>query len=479
MLDGCVKTVAGISDTRLVLVSGTILSMRWWAFWRRVQYLTGLLFIVSLISVGAYYAYWYKEPTCFDGIQNAEERAVDCGGLCERVCSFDIENPQTLWVEAFKIVDGQYNVVAYIENRNEKVGSPELGYTIRLYDEDGVIVERKGNTVLPPDGRYPIFEGRVITGTRVPTETVIEFNDDTVWLPAQTGTEQFSLEKRELENVDSKPRLLAQLRNTSLDEARNVEIIATIFDAEGKPLTASRTIVDRFSGRTTERVVFTWPEPIAKTLRSCEIPTDVVLAIDLSGSMNDDGGTPPEPITSVLSAAKSFVSGLSTKDQVGVVTYATEGSVVENLTHENVRVMDVIENLTIAPKEERGSTNTGEALIRMREELTSERHNENARKVGILLTDGLATAPKENPDAYAEEGALGVKSSGIQLFTIGLGAKVNSDFLSTLATKSSYYYNAPTIRELEGIYTAITKDICEDGPAVIEIISKTESIFSK
>lgn len=452
--------------------------MRWWAFWRRVQYLTGLLFVVTLTTVGVYYAYWYSEPTCFDGIQNADERAVDCGGECARVCRFDIKEPEVLWVESFKIIDGQYNVVAYIENKNETVGSPELPYTIKLYDEVGLITEREGSTILPPDGQYPVFEGRVITGERNPTRTTIDFTGEPSWLPAQTGSEQFELEKRELQNVDSKPRLVAQLRNTSLDEARNVEIIATIFDAKGKPLTASRTVVEYFSPRSTTPVVFTWPKPIAKTLRSCEVPTDVMLAIDLSGSMNDDGGTPPEPITSVLSAAQSFVAGLGTGDQVGVVTYATKGIVAEILTHESARIKDVIGNLTIDAKEERGSTNTGEALLRMREELTSSRHNENARKVGILLTDGLATAPKEDPDAYAEKESIGVKGEDIQLFTIGLGEKVNSEFLSKLATKSSYYYNAPTINELEGIYTAITKDICEDGPAVIKIVAKPETTFS-
>lgn len=453
--------------------------MRWWAFWRRVQYLTGLFFIVTLISVGAYYAYWYQEPTCFDGIQNADERAVDCGGVCTRVCQFDIEEPQTLWVESFKITDGQYNVVAYIENKNKKVGTPELSYRMKLYDEVGLIIEREGKTVLPPDGQYPVFEGKVFTGERVPTRTTIDFVGEPLWLPAQTGSEQFALEKRELQAVDSKPRLVAQLRNTSLDEARNVEVIATIFDAGGKPLTASRTTVERFSGRSTTPVVFTWPEPIAKTLRSCEVPTDVILAIDLSGSMNDDGGTPPEPITSVLTSAQSFVSGLREADQVGVVTYATKGVVTEALTHESTRIKDVIGNLTIDAKEERGSTNTGEALMRMREELTSSRHNENARTVGILLTDGLATAPKEDPDAYAEKESVGVKGEDIQLFTIGLGAKVNSEFLARLATKSSYYYNAPTIKELAGIYTAITKDICEDGPAVIKIVAKPETTFAK
>ena len=452
--------------------------MRWWAFWRRVQYATGFFIILACIGTVTYYTQWYVAPSCVDGMQNAEERGVDCGGSCTRVCRSDIEQPEVLWVKPFRVVDGQYNVVAYIENRNEGVGSPEVAYTMKLFDQDGLVTERSGTTVLPPDGVYPLFEGRVFTGDRIPTKAEIEFGVDTTWLGATAGREQFSLERRDLEGVDSKPRLIARLRNNSLEEAKDVEVIATIFDQGGNPLTVARTFVEYFKGRTTEDVVFTWPEPIAKTLRSCEVPTDVILAIDLSGSMNDDGGTPPEPVTSVLTAAAAFTGRLTAQDQVSVVTYATGASLVEPLTGESARVQALIEKLTIAPQEERGSTNTGEALLRMGEEFTSSHHNPDARKVAILLTDGLATAPNEDPEGYARSEALKLKALDVQLFTIGLGAKANEIFLTDLATNRDHYYKAPSIRELSSIYSSITESICEDGAAVIEIIAKPKTTFA-
>ncbi len=452
--------------------------MRWWAFWRRVQYGLGFFTILALIGVGMYYKYAYQAPTCFDGIQNTDEKAVDCGGSCTRICAFEVIPPKALWSESFKIIDGQYNAVAYIENRNERAGTPALKYTLKLFDAEGLITEREGVTVLPPDSEYPVFEGRIMTGDRVPTNTTIEFTGDTLWLPGEVGREQFTLEKRELVNVDTKPKLVAELQNKLLDEAQNVDIIATIFDTAGNPLTAARTIVEYFPGRTTKEVVFTWPEPISKTLRSCETPTDVVVAIDLSGSMNNDGGTPPEPITSVLTSAQSFVSRLKTQDSVGVVTYATRAELVEKLTVERDRVAKRITTLSINPKEEQGSTNTGEALAFMREELGSARHSTEARKIAIILTDGLATAPDPNPDEYAQREAQLLKSDNIQLFTIGLGAQVHETFLKSLASSQKHFYKAPTIRDLDTIYTAISKDICEDGPAVIEIIPKTETTFA-
>lgn len=451
--------------------------MRWWAFWRRVQYISAFLLILMLCGTGLYYKYGYKAPTCFDGLQNAGERAQDCGGACMRICKFDITTPTVLWAESFEVLKGQYNAVAYLENRNKDIGTPSLKYSMKLFDADGLIAERTGVTVLPPDSVYPIFEGKIITGNRVPTKTTFEFDDDTIWQKGNVGREQFVLEKRDLVNTDSKPRLTAELRNTWLDEAQDVEIIATIFDSKKRPLTASRTVVPYFSGRTTENVVFTWPAPIAKTLRSCEIPTDVVLGIDLSGSMNNDGGTPPQPITSVLAAAESFVSRLKKQDQVSVVTYATESIIEEVLTHENTRVADKISKLIINPKEETGSTNTGAGLKRMHEELVSERHNNNARKIAILLTDGLATAPAKDPEIYAETEATALKNDGIILYTIGLGAELNEVALQNLASSKEQYFKAPTTNDLNSIYSKITASICEEGASVIEIIPKVKTSF--
>lgn len=451
--------------------------MRWWAFRRRVEYAMGFFIVLSLSGSGLYYLYGYEAATCFDRTQNGIERGIDCGGSCMRICKFDIITPTALWTESFKVVNGQYNAVAYIENRNASIGTPALDYSIKLFDAKGLITERTGTTIIPPDSVYPIFEGRIMTGERIPTKTVIDFSDDVIWQVAESGREQFILEKRDLVNADSKPRLTAELRNSMLEEAKDVEIIATIFDSSGTPLTASRTVVPYFRGRSTENVVFTWPEPIASTLRSCEVPTDVVLGIDVSGSMNDDGGTPPQPVSAVLAAAEGFVSRLKKQDQVGVVTYATEATTTDTLTNENSRVGQNIQKITITKKEETGNTNTGEGLARIQEELNSERHNENARKVAILLTDGLATAPNKDPEVYAQKAGDSLKATGVILYTIGLGKKVNETALKNLASSEEQYFKAPTIKDLGTIYSKITAAICEEGAAVIEVIPKAETSF--
>ncbi len=449
-----------------------------WAFWRRVQYGTGYLLTLLMMVTGVYYLYFYAAPTCFDTEMNGDEIGVDCGGVCTRICAFTVAPPRVLWAQSFPANVGLYNAVAYVENSNPGAGTPELKYTFTLKDRDGVITTRSGVTVLPPQSTYPVFEGRIDTGGRTPTETILTLEPADMWLPYAFGRSQFRTSDLALTGADARPRLQAQIENSELVLAEDIEVVATIFNAQGTPLTASQTFIDRLDGRARRDITFTWPRPIAKTLRSCEVPTDVVVAIDLSGSMNNDGGTPPEPISSVLTAAQSFVSQLRAGDQVSVATFASTAALPATLTASTSAVTSLIGDLIILPAEEQGTTNTGDALAVAQAELNSARHNTNARNVIVLLTDGLATSPGENPDAYALEKAALVRADDITVFTIGLGTAVNMDFLRGIATTPEQAFAAPTTATLGDIYETITAAICEEGAARIDVIPKTSSNFS-
>lgn len=452
--------------------------MRRWAFSRQVQYGTGFgLFWVIVFSV-IYFNYFYVAPTCFDKNQNGEEVGIDCGGACTRICAFQVIPPAATWARSFRVGDSHYNAVAYIENKNRVAASPEVSYTFSLHDANGLITERKGTTILPPDSVYPVFEARIDTQGRVPTQTFITIDPVELWLPATVGRDQFTITDRRLLDADAKPRLETKIRNNALTAADKVEVVATIFDANGNALTSSRTFIDDFEARSEAAAIFTWPEPIAKTVRSCEVPTDIVLAIDLSGSMNSDSKNPPQPLTAVLTAAESFVKRLKEKDQVGIVTFATDAVINRQLSNKLTEVSDVVSDLFIDPKEETGSTNPGEAFIKALEELSSQRHSTEARKVVVLLTDGLATAPDENPDEYALQNAQLVKDSGVTVFTIGLGESVNMDFVRSLASSPLQSYQAIGAADVDRIYQTITASLCEDGAAVIDIVPKTDASFA-
>ncbi len=468
-----------------------------WAFWRRVQYGVGFSTFLSLVGLVIYFGFYYTPANCFDGIFNNKELGVDCGGSCVLICPFTVTSPEIVWAESFKIVDGQYNAVAYIENKNPVAGTPTLAYTFRLFDKDEIIAEREGVTVLPPNSVYPIFEGRVLTKDgKVPTRTEIILKPSNMWLPAKIGRSQFRTMSTELLSTDARPRLNTKVENTELTEARDVEVVATIFNQAGNPVTASQTFIDKFESRTTKDVVFTWPKPIAKTVRSCEVPSDVVLVLDRSGSMAADGGVPPEPLESAKEAAKSFIDLLRKTDLVSYLSYATDPTKPMEQTLTNNFAL--VNNSILATKMgENGVqyTNMGDAFSVALQELTSERHRENARKVIVFLTDGDVTRPvnpitgkpdREYAAKYALDIAKKAKDADVTVYAIGFG-----DFLSQaesverdvslikgLASSEETYFEAPTVADLEVVYKEIASEICEVGPARIEVITKTKTNFA-
>lgn len=455
-------------------------SIRPWAVWRRVQYALGFFLVWGMVGVLIYFTMFYQTANCFDRVQNGNETGVDCGGGCVRICAVDVLPPRVVWVDSFEITDGQYNVVGYVENQNQTAATPELTYRFELMNDGEIVAERSGTTVLPPNSVYPIFEGRIFTDGGAPvTDAVLTIESAELWLPASIGRDQFRATDINLTSADSRPRLEVAIENTEVTAAKDVEVVATVFNELGKPVTASQTFIEQIDARSTKDIVFTWPESIAKTVRSCVIPTDVAVAIDLSGSMNNDGSDPPQPITDTLAAASQFVSRLQENDQVAVITFATEAKVVSELTTARETVAATIGELGIEPAEETGFTNTVAALQTAERVLNSSKHNEDARRVLVLLTDGLPTA-KGDADVVAEAEALAktVNELNIEVYAIGLGESVDQEFIRNIASFATNAYFAPTGADLARIYEEITSSLCEVGPTKIDVIAKTETNFA-
>ena len=472
-------------------------TVRWWAVRRRVEYGAGFTAFWACVATLVYFGFFYTPAQCFDGVKNGTETGVDCGGSCRRICAVDVFPPQVVWAESFEVTPGQYNAVAYIENRNQAAATPELAYTIRLKDGNGVIAERSGKTILPPGSTYPIFEGKVLTkDKRKPTKTEIELSPAVLWVPASIGRTQFKTTNIALTGADSRPKLSAQLENTDIVAAKEVEVVATIFNSLGKPVTASQTLVDDIPGQSRKDIVFTWPQPIAKTVRSCEVPSDVMIVLDRSGSMAADGGTPPEPLESAKKAAQAFVGLLQPRDTFGYLSYATTPSspLEQLLTGDAAAIRASIANTKMGTNGTQ-YTNMGEAFKTALAELTSARHRDDARKVIVFLTDGDVTRPvnpqtgkadREYAARYAREAADAAKAAGVVVYTIGFGDFLtapgqevarDTDLIRGLASDPANYYEAPTVADLEAVYKKIATSICEVGPARIEIIPKTSTGF--
>ena len=243
-----------------------------WASRRRTTYISFVV-IIALIIIGpiVYFAL-DEEPTCFDNKQNGDERGIDCGGSCPELCVSQISDPVVIWSRAFKVVDGVYNTVAYVENPNFNAGVEKISYIFKLFDDENILVtERKGSTFITPNNISPIFEGAIQTGQRIPTKAFFEFRSAPTWSDYVDKSSDLSVTDTALLNPDSSPRVDTTLSNTSILDIKNIEVVAILFDARDNAVAVSSTFIDVLPNRSSRDLVFTWPNKFDSTVSRIEI----------------------------------------------------------------------------------------------------------------------------------------------------------------------------------------------------------------
>ena len=446
-----------------------------------------IVLLLSSISFAIFWKFWYRAPTCFDGIQNGDETGVDCGGSCTLVCSDAVIKPIVMWdSRLFEISPGLWSVLVYVENPNTNIDATYVPYTFTIYDENNqVLVERKGATILPKNKTVGIFEGPItIKEEDKPKRAVFEIDDGIIWKKDEAPAPDITITNGPLLRLDSQPRVEALVKNNGIEEIKNIELTIAIFDGSDNAIAASRTFVEDLKKDGDASIFFTWPKPFELGTKVCEKLSDVMLLLDRSGSMAALGGDPPQPLSTAKEAAVSFINQLSPKDMVGVVSFASgaKNPIDSVLTSDLNSAKASVESVAILASSTQ-YTNISEALHSGWQELISARASDSYSKVIILLTDGIANNPKDpqgkteaDDIKYAEDLALkesdNAKKDGLVIYTIGLGNKVNESFLKAIASQENDYFFAPSALNLETIYKNISSDICQEMPARIEITYK-------
>lgn len=460
------------------------MSLSPWAKRRKRVYTSVIIGVVAVVAIVQGFRLFYEPPTCFDGRRNGGETGVDCGGACERVCKVDAEPLVVQWVKSFEIREGEYSVVAHIENPNGNLGVRTLPYTFRLFDSSGnVLTEVSGVSYAEPTESFPIFEGPLYL-TSEPARVEFEFSEEPFFVQSERNEEVLFIENSTLSSSETAPKISTLVRNTSIRALTDINALAVVYGGGNTPVAVSKTDIDYLASGARERITFTWPDPFKIEPGVCEQPVTTVLAIDRSGSMNDDGDTPPQPISDVLEAAQVFVKSLREGDKVGIISYATNASDPMDTppTFDKVVAERSLMDISIAPADETGYTNPGEAILLARSALTEDSSYELAGRdsILILLTDGQANYPEDpGGEEYAESEASLAKRDGIKIYTIGLGENINRQFLGRIATAPEYYFEAATREDLAGIYEEIGTAVCSLGPSIIEISPRYNTLDAR
>jgi hypothetical protein len=235
-----------------------------WASRRRGIYF-GILILILIVFLGipAYFAI-HEAPTCFDNIQNGDEDGVDCGGVCEKVCGFQVADPIVKWSRFFEVAPGVYSVVAFIENPNFNVEAYNVPYSFKLRDKNNILIhEEKSSLYIPPKKTFPVFISGIRTESREPARIFFEFSQDPVWVVAPERDVNLEIPTRAFVAVESGTRLVATIRNYGLQPIGNIEVIALLYNEEGNVVGASKTEVPFLDGEDDTNLVFTWDENLS------------------------------------------------------------------------------------------------------------------------------------------------------------------------------------------------------------------------
>jgi len=232
-----------------------------WASRRRFTYLASIFGIVAIL-VSIPLAMWYYEPaTCFDGVQNQGETAIDRSGPCQLLDPRALSPHTILWARAFSTRSGMHNAVAYVENPNGTAGVARAPYRFRLYDERNVLVaEKEGSTFVMPGTITPVFVGAVDTGNRAVIRAHFEFTAPLVWERMYDTTKPIVVVSKEMKDANAAPRLVAVIENTSVESFRDIQFVASVYDTVGNAFAGSSTVVPILEDGERREITFTWPE---------------------------------------------------------------------------------------------------------------------------------------------------------------------------------------------------------------------------
>lgn len=241
---------------------------------RRILIIIGvvLLFFIVLFFIRAENR---KQPSCFDGIQNGAETGVDCGGICARMCSEEVRNLVVWWERPFRVTNGVYNVVAYVENQNLDAGLEYLEYEFRLYDKNNIIASEpvRGATFIEPNKRTAIFESGVVTGDNEPHTVFFRVLSRPDWKRTSQdfAYNLFSVSDPVLSNQDSTPKLSARITNSTLINFSEITVAVIIYNERGNAIATSQTYLPSLDQGSTQQIFYSWPLPFTESVSRIEI----------------------------------------------------------------------------------------------------------------------------------------------------------------------------------------------------------------
>ena len=203
-------------------------------------------------------------------------------------------------------------------------------------------------------------------------------------------------------------------------------------------------------------------------------PTDIVLALDRSGSMTG------APLASMKAGAKTFIdiiaeatggtaSGqIGSGSHIGIVSFADTATENTQLITSVDTLKNAVDSLTVG-----GNTNHADAFTKATQMLSA---SSSQNRVIVLFTDGNTTAGAPPTPVVAA-----AKAQGIIIYCIGLVGSdgVDVDMLNQWATDPAAAHVAvtPNAADLEELFAELAANISKTGATDIVINETVTSDF--
>ena len=184
-----------------------------------------------------------------------------------------------------------------------------------------------------------------------------------------------------------------------------------------------------------------------ETFHEATQPVSIVLALDASGSMR-------RREADVMASARAFVAALRPEDKVGIMLFADDVTLVQDLTADRAASNEAIDSY---------KTGGGTALYDAVSTALSRLERTEGRRVIVAMTDGRdennpGTAPGSTHTLNEVKRQL--KENGTTMFAIGLGTKVDAAPLKELADLSGGRALLPQdVSELGNEFQRVVEDL--------------------
>lgn len=239
-----------------------------WRTQRQIIIFTIYFLIIFIPFSFITYSILKKSPSCYDGIQNADEQGIDCNGSCQLRCDGTYRDVRVNFSRSLKVSDGVYDIFVLLENYNTEVFFPNVPYELSFYSPEGKLLGMaSGSLAMLPQTKSAIYlpklymaqEPKTIDFSLSPHKALRFYNTEEI--PRNITVENWQAQRGASDSL----QVVGQLKNPNNVEVKKVVVYALLYDDTRTVYAVSRTKINSLKGREQMGIAFTWGDVITPT----------------------------------------------------------------------------------------------------------------------------------------------------------------------------------------------------------------------